>query len=456
MNSGNIGDVSNIFGKSVNIIVSNASLKDLLSSEANLSLPDSSIIIVNPINENGNKIIDKGWHDICFTDNNQGISSLLPFTSVDTTNGIYDVIENVDGNRQLICNLPFNNVDGVQFSIDDKVLKINGVEQIIADITKHKNELSEAYKDDIKKLKELNDQTFLTVQKIKEIEDSFGDDSKFEELKNGIKNASEAVDLLNQINEAQESFKKQAEQIKQYIETETKKYDDFESSEFGKKLSEKIEDLQKEQQKLNTTIDTYKQDLYRRYCALKEDLQNIVNEQMIPVIQAQLLNCMTTAINCPDGAIQPIKEFSGAFKAAIQQAVGEAMKGSSISGPIFNKLANVLQNGTNNAEPEENKFVSELQNIAKDAASQQVANSVDQFTGSVNGIEGKVDDMKKDLDKTLETMTNTVEEFHRHKHTGKVTVPEGGGSGIDLNMDDTITLGSLGDNYVEGDKCKIQ
>lgn len=99
MKLGNIGNASNVLGNTFNVIMSNATIKDLEGFHGNINLPGNAFIIVNPIGSDGS---DLGWHDILVTDNNSqdmGVVSILPFTSVDKNSGlIVEEVKDENGN----------------------------------------------------------------------------------------------------------------------------------------------------------------------------------------------------------------------------------------------------------------------------------------------------------------------------------------------------------------------
>lgn len=323
MNNANIGSASNVIGNPVNLIMSNATEEQLKKYEGNLGLPEHSLIIINPLNNNTN--LDSTWNDICITDNNNGIKHIIPFTSIDKSQ-MY--VETSDfGERTLHTYFPATSIDDTVFTCEKGVLSFQGLENL--------NEKIKEFNSDVD---EILDSAHKSIDNYNNVATKYG------ALIDSIKSLAEQDDIVNQIGKKVENINSIIESIDNIDEGTEEKINDIDSNlntldNKQKELSDKIEeinDLIKDiipengdeskilediksavnnanesfndfvekydiyKNKLDNLIDNTKDELHREYEALKKSLDDCVNNNLLPLIEAQVNTCLSANDNIKD------------------------------------------------------------------------------------------------------------------------------------------------------------
>ncbi|MBO5005798.1 MAG: hypothetical protein J6D03_11440, partial [Clostridia bacterium] len=143
MNNGNIGSASNVIGNPVNLIMSNATVQQLQKYVGNLGLPSHALVVVNPLQSG--TTTDADWNDLCVTDGNDGIKSLLPFTSIDKSQ--FEISTTYIGNRILTQKFPATSVDDKFFTYDNGMLSLVGNDTISDKVSKFNKLLDDKLND---------------------------------------------------------------------------------------------------------------------------------------------------------------------------------------------------------------------------------------------------------------------------------------------------------------------
>lgn len=318
MNNANIGSASNVIGNPVNLIMSNATEDELKKYEGNLGLPSNALIIVNPL-QNGTNI-DDNWNDICITDGNNGIKHIIPFTSVNTEQ--FEISSN-NGNRTLSQRFPATSIDTKYFSYKDGILSLYNNEQLNEQYSNFQTYLNNAVTyaeaqfanyenisaryqnliDDIKKLSDTDNIISLLNDNLTYF------DNKIEENKENltyyIKDFSNAY-----INTIADNVNKVNEKLA-YLDNAIKNIDDItynttyainnalEQISYAyneSNLTGIVENVKDEYEaykaKLDSLVDNTKDELHREYEALKDSLESCVNNNLMPLVEAQVDSCL--------------------------------------------------------------------------------------------------------------------------------------------------------------------
>lgn len=318
MNNANIGSASNVIGNPVNLIMSNATEDELKKYEGNLGLPSNALIIVNPL-QNGTNI-DDNWNDICMTDGNNGIKHIIPFTSVNTEQ--FEISSN-NGNRILSQRFPATSVDTKYFSYKDGILSLYNNEQLEDQYNKFQSYLNNAVKyaeeqfanyenisaryqnliDDIKKLSDTDD----IISSLNDNLTYF--DNKIEENKENLENYKKAfsdaeintiANNVNKVNEklayldnAVKNIDNIAKDTKDAIDNALKQINDAYNESNLTGIVENVKDeYEAYKAKLDSLIDNTKDELHREYEALKDSLESCVNNNLMPLVEAQVDSCL--------------------------------------------------------------------------------------------------------------------------------------------------------------------
>ena len=314
MNNANIGSASNVIGNPVNLIMSNATEEQLKKYDGNLGLPSHSLIIVNPLN---NSAIDSTWNDICITDGNNGIKHIIPFTSIDKSQMYVETSDS--GERTLHTSFPATSIDDTVFTYKNGVLSLKGLENLDNKISDFNNKIQGIVSNAEQTIDDINDytinsdienkitytntyidklaynQTTITnqIDKIESLISDFipNDDTNESEV---LKNIN---DTVNKTNEALEQSKNEFEQYKNVVDN---------------------------------LVDNTKDELHREYEALKNSLNDCVNNNLLPLVEAQVDTCLANdkVAELFDGAVEKIlTEQDTKAEAGILNSVSRALNG---------------------------------------------------------------------------------------------------------------------------------
>ena len=323
MNNANIGSASSVIGNPVNLIMSNATEEQLKKYDGNLGLPEHSLIIINPLNNNTN--IDSTWNDICITDNNNGIKHIIPFTSINKSQMYIETSDS--GERTLHISFPATSIDDTFFSCENGVLSAKGFENLDEKIKEFNSDvdeiLSSAYEsidnyntvatkygaliDSIKSLAEQDDIVNQIGKKVESI------NSIIEDINNIDEGTEEKINdvgsNLNTLDNKQKELSDKIEEINDLIKdiipengNESKILEDIKSAvnEANESFNDFIEKYDIYKTKLDNLIDNTKDELHREYEALKNSLDDCVNNNLLPLIEAQVNTCLSANDNIKD------------------------------------------------------------------------------------------------------------------------------------------------------------
>ena len=355
MNNANIGSASNVIGNPVNLIMSNATEEQLKKYDGNLGLPSHSLIIVNPLN---NSAIDSTWNDICITDGNNGIKHIIPFTSIDKSQMYVETSDS--GERTLHTSFPATSIDDTVFTYKNGVLSLKGLENLDNKISDFNNKIQGIVSNAEQTIDDYN-----TVA------------TKYKTLIDSINSLAEQDDIVTQIENKAESIKKTIDDINDYtinsdIEnkiTYTNTYidklaynqttitnqidkieslisdfipnDDTNESEVLKNINDTVNKTNEalEQSKnefeqyknvVDNLVDNTKDELHREYEALKNSLNDCVNNNLLPLVEAQVDTCLANdkVAELFDGAVEKIlTEQDTKAEAGILNSVSRALNG---------------------------------------------------------------------------------------------------------------------------------
>ena len=355
MNNANIGSASNVIGNPVNLIMSNATEEQLKKYDGNLGLPSHSLIIVNPLN---NSTTDSTWNDICITDGNNGIKHIIPFTSIDKSQMYVETSDS--GERTLHTSFPATSIDDTVFTYKNGVLSLKGLENLDNKISDFNNKIQGIVSNAEQTIDDYN-----TVA------------TKYKTLIDSINSLAEQDDIVTQIENKAESIKKTIDDINDYtinsdIEnkiTYTNTYidkltynqttitnqidkieslisdfipnDDTNESEVLKNINDTVNKTNEalEQSKnefeqyknvVDNLVDNTKDELHREYEALKNSLNDCVNNNLLPLVEAQVDTCLANdkVAEMFDGAVEKIlTEQDTKAEAGILNSVSRALNG---------------------------------------------------------------------------------------------------------------------------------
>lgn len=318
MNNANIGSASNVIGNPVNLIMSNATEDELKKYEGNLGLPSNALIIVNPL-QNGTNI-DDNWNDICMTDGNNGIKHIIPFTSVNTDQ--FEISSN-NGNRTLSQRFPATSIDTKYFSYTDGVLSLYNNDELKKQYDQYQSYLNDAVSyakshfanyenisvryqnliDDIKKLSDTDN----IISSLNNNLTYF--DNKIEENKKNlayyIKDFSSTyintiADNVNKVNEKLTYLDNAVKNIDNISYNTTyainNALNQISYAYNESNLTGIVENVKNEYEaykaKLDNLVDNTKDELHREYEALKDSLESCVNNNLMPLVEAQVDSCL--------------------------------------------------------------------------------------------------------------------------------------------------------------------
>ena len=396
MNNANIGSASNVIGNPVNLIMSNATEEQLKKYDGNLGLPSHSLIIVNPLN---NSATDSTWNDICITDGNNGIKHIIPFTSIDKSQMYVETSDS--GERTLHTSFPATSIDDTVFTYEKGVLSFKGLENLDSKISDFNNK--------IKGIVSNAEQT---------IDDYNTVATKYKTLIDSINSLAEQDDIVTQIENKAESIKKTIDDINDYtinsdIEnkiTYTNTYidklaynqttitnqidkieslisdfipnDDTNESEVLKNINDTVNKTNEalEQSKnefeqyknvVDNLVDNTKDELHREYEALKNSLNDCVNNNLLPLVEAQVDTCLANdkVAKLFDGAVEKIlTEQDTKAEAGILNSVSRALNGEG--------NATTVSEASNNLNSAINTIVKDRSSVAISEFSETVSKAI--------------------------------------------------------------------------------
>ena len=395
MNNANIGSASNVIGNPVNLIMSNATEEQLKKYDGNLGLPEHSLIIVNPLN---NSTTDSTWNDICITDGNNGIKHIIPFTSIDKSQ-MY--VETSDfGERTLHTYFPATSIDDTVFTYEKGVLSFKGLENLDSKISDFNNKIqgivsnaeqtiddyntvATKYKTLIDSINSLAEQDDIVTQienkaeSIKKTIDDINDytvnndiQSKITDINNNIDElTSKQKEIKDQINEIQPL-------ISNFIPDETGESEILKNiNDTVNKTNEALEQSKNEFEQyknvVDNLVDNTKDELHREYEALKNSLNDCVNNNLLPLVEAQVDTCLANdkVAEMFDGAVEKIlTEQDTKAEAGILNSVSRALNGEG--------NATTVSEASNNLNSAINTIVKDRSSVAISEFSETVSKAI--------------------------------------------------------------------------------
>ena len=354
MNNANIGSASNVIGNPVNLIMSNATEEQLKKYDGNLGLPSHSLIIVNPLN---NSTTDSTWNDICITDGNNGIKHIIPFTSIDKSQMYVETSDS--GERTLHTSFPATSIDDTVFTYEKGVLSFKGLENLDNKISDFNNKIqgivsnaeqtiddyntvATKYKtliDSINSLAEQDDIVTQIENKAESIKKTIDDINNYT-VNNDIQ--SKITDINNNIDELTSKQKEIKDQINKiqplisnFIPDETGESKILKNiNDTVNKTNEALEQSKNEFEQyknvVDNLVDNTKDELHREYEALKNSLNDCVNNNLLPLVEAQVDTCLANdkVAELFDGAVEKIlTEQDTKAEAGILNSVSRALNG---------------------------------------------------------------------------------------------------------------------------------
>ena len=355
MNNANIGSASNVIGNPVNLIMSNATEEQLKKYDGNLGLPSHSLIIVNPLN---NSTTDSTWNDICITDGNNGIKHIIPFTSIDKSQMYVETSDS--GERTLHTSFPATSIDDTVFTYKNGVLSLKGLENLDNKISDFNNKIqgivsnaeqtiddyntvATKYKTLIDSINSLAEQDDIVTQIenkaefIKKTIDDINDYTINSDIENKITYTNTYIDKLAH---NQTTITNQIDKIESLI-SDFIPNDDTNESEVLKNINDTVNKTNEalEQSKnefeqyknvVDNLVDNTKDELHREYEALKNSLNDCVNNNLLPLVEAQVDTCLANdkVAELFDGAVEKIlTEQDTKAEAGILNSVSRALNG---------------------------------------------------------------------------------------------------------------------------------
>ena len=381
MNNANIGSASNVIGNPVNLIMSNATEEQLKKYDGSLGLPAHSLIIVNPLNNSKN---DSTWNDICITDGNNGIKHIIPFTSIDKSQMYVETSDS--GERTLHTSFPATSIDDVAFTCNNGVLSLKNLENLKnldEEIKKFNsdvdakissaytaidnyNDVAKKYNTLIDSIKSLADQDDIVTQiqnktnAIKNTIDGINSytinndiQSKITDVNNNIDELTSKQDIItdqvNKINKLIADFIPDSNEGNEGSGGNEGEGGEGSGGNTGNENKSKIlKDIADIIQKTNDSltqskaeyeqykniidnlVDNTKDELHREYKALKNSLNDCVNNNLLPLVESQVDTCLANdkLAEIFDGAIGNILNGQDTeAEAGILNSVSRALNG---------------------------------------------------------------------------------------------------------------------------------
>ena len=354
MNNANIGSASNVIGNPVNLIMSNATEEQLKKYDGNLGLPSHSLIIVNPLNNN---TTDSTWNDICITDGNNGIKHIIPFTSIDKSQMYVETSDS--GERTLHTSFPATSIDDTVFTYEKGVLSFKGLENLDSKISDFNNKI----KGIVSNAEQTIDDYNTVATKYKTLIDSINSLAEQDDIVTQIENKAESIkktidDINNytvnndiqskitDVNNNIDDLTRKQKEIKNQINKIQPLISNFIPDETGEskilknindtvnKTNEALEQSKNEFEQyknvVDNLVDNTKDELHREYEALKNSLNDCVNNNLLPLVEAQVDTCLANdkVAELFDGAVEKIlTEQDTKAEAGILNSVSRALNG---------------------------------------------------------------------------------------------------------------------------------
>lgn len=354
MNNANIGSASNVIGNPVNLIMSNATEEQLKKYDGNLGLPSHSLIIVNPLN---NSTTDSTWNDICITDGNNGIKHIIPFTSIDKSQMYVETSDS--GERTLHTSFPATSIDDTVFTYEKGVLSFKGLENLDSKISDFNNKIkgivsnaeqtiddyntvATKYKtliDSINSLAEQDDIVTQIENKAESIKKTIDDINNYtvnNDIQSKITDVNNNIDdLTRKQKEIKDQINKIQPLISNFIPDETGESEILKNiNDTVNKTNEALEQSKNEFEQyknvVDNLVDNTKDELHREYEALKNSLNDCVNNNLLPLVEAQVDTCLANdkVAEMFDGAVEKIlTEQDTKAEAGILNSVSRALNG---------------------------------------------------------------------------------------------------------------------------------
>ena len=396
MNNANIGSASNVIGNPVNLIMSNATEEQLKKYDGNLGLPSHSLIIVNPLN---NSATDSTWNDICITDGNNGIKHIIPFTSIDKSQMYVETSDS--GERTLHTSFPATSIDDTVFTYEKGILSLKGLENLDNKISDFNNKIqgivsnaeqtiddyntvATKYKTLIDSINSLAEQDDIVTQienkaeSIKKTIDDINDYTINSDIENKITYTNTYIDKLSY---NQTTITNQIDKIESLI-SDFIPNDDTNESEVLKNINDTVNKTNEalEQSKnefeqyknvVDNLVDNTKDELHREYEALKNSLNDCVNNNLLPLVEAQVDTCLANdkVAELFDGAVEKIlTEQDTKAEAGILNSVSRALNGKG--------NATTVSEASNNLNSAINTIVKDRSSVAISEFSETVSKAI--------------------------------------------------------------------------------
>ena len=396
MNNANIGSASNVIGNPVNLIMSNATEEQLKKYDGNLGLPSHSLIIVNPLN---NSATDSTWNDICITDGNNGIKHIIPFTSIDKSQMYVETSDS--GERTLHTSFPATSIDDTVFTYKNGVLSLKGLENLDNKISDFNNKI----KGIVSNAEQTIDDYNIVATKYKTLIDSINSLAEQDDIVTQIENKAESIkktiddindytinsDIENKITYTntyidklaynQTTITNQIDKIESLI-SDFIPNDDTNESEVLKNINDTVNKTNEalEQSKnefeqyknvVDNLVDNTKDELHREYEALKNSLNDCVNNNLLPLVEAQVDTCLANdkVAELFDGAVEKIlTEQDTKAEAGILNSVSRALNGEG--------NATTVSEASNNLNSAINTIVKDRSSVAISEFSETVSKAI--------------------------------------------------------------------------------
>ena len=395
MNNANIGSASNVIGNPVNLIMSNATEEQLKKYDGNLGLPSHSLIIVNPLN---NSATDSTWNDICITDGNNGIKHIIPFTSIDKSQMYVETSDS--GERTLHTSFPATSIDDTVFTYEKGVLSFKGLENLDSKISDFNNKI----KGIVSNAEQTIDDYNTVATKYKTLIDSINSLAEQDDIVTQIENKAESIkktiddinnytvnndiqskitDINNNIDELTSKQKEIKDQINEiqplisnFIPDETGESEILKNiNDTVNKTNEALEQSKNEFEQyknvVDNLVDNTKDELHREYEALKNSLNDCVNNNLLPLVEAQVDTCLANdkVAEMFDGAVEKIlTEQDTKAEAGILNSVSRALNGEG--------NATTVSEASNNLNSAINTIVKDRSSVAISEFSETVSKAI--------------------------------------------------------------------------------
>ena len=395
MNNANIGSASNVIGNPVNLIMSNATEEQLKKYDGNLGLPSHSLIIVNPLN---NSTTDSTWNDICITDGNNGIKHIIPFTSIDKSQMYVETSDS--GERTLHTSFPATSIDDTVFTYEKGVLSFKGLENLDNKISDFNNKIqgivsnaeqtiddyntvATKYKTLIDSINSLAEQDDIVTQienkaeSIKKTIDDINDYTANNDIQSKITDVNNNIDdLTRKQKEIKDQINKIQPLISNFIPDETGESKILKNiNDTVNKTNEALEQSKNEFEQyknvVDNLVDNTKDELHREYEALKNSLNDCVNNNLLPLVEAQVDTCLANdkVAELFDGAVEKIlTEQDTKAEAGILNSVSRALNGKG--------NATTVSEASNNLNSAINTIVKDRSSVAISEFSETVSKAI--------------------------------------------------------------------------------